>query len=329
MAELAVILVNFRRTDDTIACVASLGLSTYRDFIVLVVDNGSGPEAVQRLRMGCPDAVVLDNGANLGFAEGNNVGIREARARGASLYLLLNNDTVVDSGALGTLVETAHTHPGAGIIGAKILYYDPPHLVWFAGGYLNPDSGFGGHLGVGMPDRAEDHAVRQSDFISGCCLMLGRDVVERVGMLQTQYFAYYEDADLCMRARRAGYAILYQPSAVIYHRVSSTSGWDSPVYLYFNLRNRILFLRWNSTFRRWLPFLPRLIWFYLRQFIRLAFKWRNWPGVHAAWWGVWDGLRGYTGIKGEGSLSRLLSLAENSGGSGVSRGPGKGTGVAK
>jgi GT2 family glycosyltransferase len=124
-------------------------------------------------------------------------------------------------------------------------------------------------------------------------------------LLDESFFAYLEDVDFCVRARGMGYKVLYQPKAVIYHNVSSTTSWDSPLYLYFNLRNKILFLRKHSRGMRWVPYLPKLVYFYLRQFIRLIVKWRNVPSARAAWWGLIDGLRGFTGISGMGRLPRL------------------------
>lgn len=306
MPELSVILINYKRVQDTIECIASLQKSTFTNFEIIVVDNASRDGSVEKLRSTFPDLHLLECEENLGFAEGNNVGMRTALASGSKFILLLNNDTIVDRNALGELLATMRRHPEAGIVGAKIYYCDRPNVLWYAGGYFNEHSSFGGHYGIGEPDSGKYDTERTCSLITGCCLLIRREVCERIGLLDSDYFAYLEDADYCTRARREGYALFYQPKAIIHHKISSTSAWDSPVYIYFNLRNKILFLRKNATFVRVLPYVPRLFSFYLRQFIRLLFKWHSLKKTRAAWYGLVDGLRNYTGESGRGRLGSIL-----------------------
>ena len=308
-ARLSIILVNYRRSADTVDCLASLRTSTFKDFHAYVVDNASGDDSILRVRHGFPEVTVLENPANIGFGGGNNVGIARAIADNAALILLLNNDTVVNPHTLAGLVAAMDSHPEAGVVGAKIHYYDQPNLLWFAGGVLHPDAGSVRHRGIKEQDTGQFDLLQPSDFITGCCLLFRREVYDRIGGLDSAYFAYYEDADFCLRARRAGFTILYEPAASLLHKVSSTSAWDSNVYLYFNLRNRLLFLRKNSSLPRTFLHLPSLLYFYLRQFVRLLFKWRNPAAARAAWWGLCDGLRGYTGSTGEGRLHMLRNTS--------------------
>jgi hypothetical protein len=198
-----------------------------------------------------------------------------------------------------------HNHPEAGIVGAKIYYADRPNVLWYAGGYFNEHSSFGGHYGMGEPDTGQYDTERTCSLITGCCLLIRREVCEKVGLLDSDYFAYLEDADYCTRVKRGGYALYYQPKAIIHHKISSTSAWDSPVYIYFNLRNKILFLRKNARLLHVLPHVPRLLYFYLRQFVRLLFKWHSLKKTRAAWFGLIDGFRTYTGQFGRGRLDHL------------------------
>lgn len=303
--ELSIILVNHRRATDTIECVRSLRQSTYKGFELIIVDNGSGDESIDQLRRECPEARLIVNESNMGFAEGNNAGIREST--GSEFILLLNNDTIVDPAALSALVQTLKNDPAAAIVGAKIYYFDRPNVLWFAGGHFNQHSTFGGHDGLNEEDCGAYDTLRPCDFVTGCCLLFRRQLVNRVGLLERSYFAYLEDVEFCIRTRAASYLVMYQPQAKIYHKVSSTSSWDSPVYIYFNLRNKIVFLRRNSSVTRWLPHLPHLIYFYVRQFVRLMFKWHDAQGTRAAWLGLRDGLRNTTGSYGEGSLERVIA----------------------
>jgi hypothetical protein len=305
MAILSVVLVNYNRFRDTLDCIASLRASSLRDTHIIVVDNASVDGSVVQLRAAYPDLHLVANSENLGFAAGNNVGIRRALESGSSFVLLLNNDTVVDEHALESLVQTMEKNPEAGIAGGKILYFNDRRTVWFGGGKFNRNSGFGKHLGMGKPDDGSYDSLRECDFITGCCLLARREVFEQVGLLDEDFFAYLEDVDFCVRTREKGFAVLYQPRARIYHKVSSTTSWDSPLYIYFNLRNKLLFLRKRTNPVRWIPYLPLLVYFYLRQFARLLFKHRNIPAARAAWWGLLDGLNNFTGTNGRGRLDQI------------------------
>jgi GT2 family glycosyltransferase len=213
----------------------------------------------------------------------------------------------VDRNALGALVETLSKNPGTGIVGPKIRYFDRPDILWFAGAFLNVSAARYGHYGIGERDTGRYDTEKETDYITGCCLMFRREVVEQIGLLEKSYFAYLEDADFCFRAQKAGFSVRYQPQAVIYHKVSLTSAWDSPVYIYFNLRNKLFFLRRHSRMHERLPHIPSLVYYYARQFIRLIFKWRDPAKVRAAWYGLTDGLRNYSGEIGEGRVHLLAS----------------------
>jgi GT2 family glycosyltransferase len=306
MAELAIILLNYGGAKDTEECVRSLEKSTYRDFEIIIVDNGSRDGSVERLRGACPDALLLVNEKNLGFAEGNNVGIRRAFQDECRYILLLNNDTVVEPNTLGELVNGFSSRENVGIVGGKILYYDQPDVLWFAGGYFNEHSAFGRHDGIGKHDSPAFSQARTSNYMTGCCLLARREVFDAVGLLAKEYFAYLEDVEFCVRARQKGFSILYVPTARVYHKVSRTSSWDSPMYLYLNLRNKLLFLRRNAAVADWLPHVPRLLSFYVRQFARVILRGKGFTCLRACSFGLVDGLRNYTGECGEGRLPALV-----------------------
>jgi GT2 family glycosyltransferase len=303
--QLAIILVNYQRAEDTTACIDSLANSTYTNFSIIVVDNASKDGSVVVLQNKYPGIITIENKENYGFSEGNNIGIRFAIENGFEYILLLNNDTVVDKNALSVLINTIQTDYRIGVLGSKILYYSKPNVLWFAGGYFNPNSSMGGHYGIGQIDNGQFDNLATCDYITGCCLLTRSEVLNKVGLLDPDYFAYLEDVDFCFRVKRAGYSINYQPKSVIYHKVSSTSSWDSPVYLYFNMRNKILFLRKNSQKRKWLLYLPLLIYFFARQFVRLTIKHINFHATLAVYYGLSDGLFNNTGTFGRGRLSKI------------------------
>lgn len=170
---------------------------------------------------------------------------------------------------------------------------------------LNIDKALGTHIGIGLDGNDSQKDIAETDFVSGCCLLTRREVIEKIGMLDEKFFLYLEDADFCVRAKAAGYRVVYQPKARLFHKVSHSTSWDSPTYIYFNLRNKYLFLRKNSNWRKWIWNLPYFIYFYGRQLIRLIFKHRNYRAARAAFYAIVDGIRNYTGTAGEGSLYRL------------------------
>jgi hypothetical protein len=305
MPQLAIILLNYNHPGDTLECIQSLGLSTYRDFTIYVVDNASLDGSVASMRSRRPEITLIENKENFGFPEGNNIGIRLALREQHHMVLLLNNDTVVEPTTIAELVAAKTRHPDWGIVGAKILYYDNPGTLWFSGGRLNPDSARGQNMGIGSPDDNSSDADQTADFVTGCCMLITRETIEKIGYLDPDYFAYYEDSDYCLRAQRAGFGVGYTPRSRVLHKVSTTNVLDGPTYIYFTLRNRIIFLRKHTPFVRIIPHLPELGYFYVRHFIRLTVKKHKPNTLKAAWWGFVDGLTGRTGSFGRGRADQL------------------------
>jgi GT2 family glycosyltransferase len=243
--KVAVILVNYKGQRDTLECLDSLGRLTYEPRDVILVDQASKdgtPAAVRRL---FPWVHVIENAVNNGFTGGNNVGMRAALERGADCLFLLNNDTTVDPGLLEPLVRLAQSDPAIGIVGPKMLYHSDPDIIWSMGGRVDW-RGNSRLLGEGSRDAPGD-APRDVDFIVGCGLMVKRDVLLRVGLLDERYFMYYEESDLCARVRKAGYRVVYQPVARLWHKVSRSAGADSELTLYYMRRNVLLYLALHGT----------------------------------------------------------------------------------
>jgi hypothetical protein len=305
MPSVVVILVNYRRSEETIECVRSLRRCSPEPAEIIIVDNASTAVSAGALRTGCPGVTLLESRKNLGFAGGNNLGIRRAMERPARYVLLLNNDTTIEPDAIGKLVDAAERGQRTGVLGAKIRYHDTPGILWYAGGNVNPTSGFVSHSGIGEPDRGQHDQPKEVDFVTGCCMLISHELLQTIGFLDETFFAYLEDVDFCLRARRAGFHVGYTPSAIVYHKVSRSTGWDSPAYLYFNLRNRLLLSRKHSSWPRSILFFPGFCWYYLRQFLRLVLRWRDTAGLRGAWYGLVDGLRGFTGDDGSGRLALL------------------------
>jgi GT2 family glycosyltransferase len=221
----AVIVLTWNGKDLTLDCLRSLDAVTTAGVRVYLVDNGSTDDTVAAVRRLAHDRVTtIENGANLGFAAGNNAGIRRALADGADFILLLNNDTLVDPAFVDELLAEMRATPDAGIAAPKIYFADPPDRIWFAGGGVSLWRGVAWHIGIREVDRGQYDTARDIGYASGCALLARREVFERVGLLDEGYRAYFEDADLCMRARRAGFRARYCPRARVWHRVSASTG---------------------------------------------------------------------------------------------------------
>jgi len=239
-----VVVLNWNRRDDTLACLGSLARLDYPAFEVVVVDNGSADGSAQAIRERFPDVLLIENGENLGYAGGNNVGLRYALKRGLDYVLLLNNDTEVAPDLLRLLVGAAEADPAVGVAGPTIYYYDRPEVIWSAGGAIDWRRGRTWMVGLDEEDVGQfGEAPREVAFVTGCALLVGRRVLEQVGLLDERFFAYYEEVEWCVRARRAGFGIVHVPRARVWHKISPGAQADSPLVHYYMTRNRLLFLK--------------------------------------------------------------------------------------
>lgn len=233
MRVIAVIL-NWNGGDDTLAALESLG-----EIETICVDNGSTDGSDEKIAKTFPDVELIRAGSNLGFAAGNNVGIRRALERGADWVLLLNNDAVAEPGLADALEGAALQRPDAGMLACKILFPDG-RTVQFAGGRFDAWRGYSGRLtGHGKRDRYFD--LREVGRGDGAALAVSREAIERVGLMDESLFLYVEDVEWSLRVRAAGYAIVFVPDARVRHKGSSaTGGHASTTNLYYDTRNTIV-----------------------------------------------------------------------------------------
>jgi len=237
----AVVVLSWNGRDDTLGCLASLAAVSYPELATIVVDNGSSDGLREALEAAFPAVELVRSELNLGFAGGCNLGIRRALERGARYVLVLNNDVEVDPGFVGALVEEARRRPDAGALCSKVLYLDPPDLIWFAGARFDPRSGYNGRQrGYRERDDGRFDEVVESDRACGAAMLLPRAVLEEVGLFDPELFAYSEDTDWSLRARAAGHRVYLVPRSRVWHKVSVASGGEgSPSTLYYGVRNTI------------------------------------------------------------------------------------------
>ncbi len=239
-----IILVNWNGLRDTLACLASLRQLDYTAYQVIVVDNGSADDSVMQIRTQYPEVTLIEAGENLGFVGGNNLGLQHPQAQRADNALLLNNDTEVQPDFLRLLVDVAESDPQIGMVGPTIYYFEQPNTIWSAGGTIDWRTGLTSMVNLNEPDTGQLGTVpRPMDFVTGCALLIKRPVMDKVGLLEPRFFAYYEETEWCVRVSRAGFKILHVPQAKIWHKISIVARAASPQVHYYMTRNRLLFLQ--------------------------------------------------------------------------------------
>jgi GT2 family glycosyltransferase len=254
--KVSLIMLTWNNYQDTKKCLESLRKITYPNCKIIVVDNGSTDKSGERLKKEFPQYRFIRNDSNLGFAEGNNVGIRHALKRGADYVLLLNNDTIVDPGFLEPLVEIAETDDQIGVAGPMNYFYDAPKVIQSIGAGINLWKGSHSIIGIREVDKGQYNEPMEVDYVSGAALLVKRRMIEDIGLLDPDYFLYSEEVDWCYRAAKAGYKIMAVPESKIWHKVSSsTGGTKSPLSAYYMTRNRILFMRKHARIYHWPTFL--------------------------------------------------------------------------
>ncbi|MFN3951537.1 MAG: glycosyltransferase family 2 protein [Thermaurantimonas sp.] len=239
----SILSVNYNQTQMTIELIESLQKVNYPDIEIVIVDNGSERDLPDPIGQKFPDIKFLKTGKNLGFAGGNNYGLKHCHGE---LIFFVNNDVLVEPDFLEPLVEHFEKHPRCGMASPRIVYHKPEGLLQYAGTTpLNPYTLRNKGLGYREPDVGQYKDVRQTSYIHGAAMMVPRKVIDQVGLMYEDYFLYYEELDWNERIRKAGYEIWYVGTSQIIHRESVSVGGMSPLKVYYLNRNRLLFARRN------------------------------------------------------------------------------------
>ena len=239
----------------TLEGLGSLSAVRYPNLKILLVDNGSHDGSATAVRQTFPHVDVLAMETNIGFARGNNAGIRHALAQGAEQIMLLNNDTTIDPDAVSIMSGVLQSSSDIGIVSPKIFYYARPTHIWYAGGKVSFWTGTIRHLGIREEDDGRFGKTGETEYATGCCLLTSRRVLESVGLLDETYYMYTEDADWSMRVRRAGYRIVFEPRARVWHKVSADVGGHLSRYKLTNkFRSNFRFFARYASWYHWLTF---------------------------------------------------------------------------
>lgn len=276
-AKIAIIILNWNQIDLTLACLKSVFHSRTDGKIeieAIVIDNGSTDDSKKRLkeiqekrnlsrqrrgeikisRSKFPNLKVIFNKENLGFAGGNNVGIRYALKKGADFIFILNNDTEIKDDCILNLWQTFLEEEKIGIVSPKIYYApgfefhkkryqkkDLGRVIWYAGGKIDWDNVLGRHLGVDEVDQGQYEKKEENEFATGCAFMAKRAVFEDVGLFDERFFLYLEDLDFSYRVVKVGFKLVFNPQAIVWHKNAGSSSAGSALQTYYFTRNRLLF----------------------------------------------------------------------------------------
>lgn len=246
------VVLTWNGRQHTLNCLSSLARVKWERLTIIVVDNGSTDETVECVRKAHPDARLIPTGANLGFAEGNNVGVREALSLDADYVFVLNNDTTVAENAVSELVSAASELSDAAAVCPMIYFAEPADVIWYAGATFDPARSDSGRMtGYREVDNGQYRGVRRVDRAVGAAMLIPRRALETTGLFDKELFLYYEDVEWSLRAQAHGLSVYLAPTAKVWHSVSAAAGGEeSLVSAYYGTRNHLCVLERYEPLRR-------------------------------------------------------------------------------
>jgi hypothetical protein len=238
--KVTVIIPNWNGIDHIFGCLRSLQKVDYSNFDVIVVDNNSEDGSPEAIADSFPNVQIMRNSQNLGFAEGCNMGIRQAMKSGSAYVWLLNNDTLVDRQSLTFLVRAAEKDSSIGMAGSKIYCCDDPHIIYSAGMLISWFRGEAYSIGWHQHDTGQLNKCCDVEGLEGSSLLIKRRVCEEVGLMDKDYFLYAEEVDWCVRTRQKGFRCTFVPESIVFHKGGASPGERfSPVFSYYSTRNML------------------------------------------------------------------------------------------
>ena len=238
---LSIITINYNGLKDTNELIESIPFSNNLE--VIVVDNASKQDEASIIAERYPYVKIIRNSKNLGFAGGNNLGIKEAKGK---YILLINNDTYFKEFKIDTLIEQLESSDKIGIVCPKLRFAWGNNPIQFAGyTYLSPITVRNQAIGFGEEDHGQYDTAHRIPYAHGAAMLIKREAIDKVGLMPECFFLYYEELDWSMMFTRAGYDIWYDPACTVYHKESQTTGQNSPLRTYYITRNRLLLVKRN------------------------------------------------------------------------------------
>ncbi len=270
------IILNTNRCHDTLEALDSLVKSDYPDHRIIVLDNASQDGSVEAIHHAFPEVQVIALEDNRGYAGNNNVGIHTALSQGADWVFVLNEDTILAPDCLSRMVEAGEREPCIGIVGPMVFHHSDPGIIQSAGGKMGPDwQAY--HLGQNEPDHGQFAQQRPVDWVSGCAILVRREVIEQAGALDERFFYYFEETEWCLRAREQGWMVWHVPQARLWHKGVQLDYHPGPNITYYSTRNRFLLLSKHHA--------PVNVW--LVSWVDILRTLTSWS-IRPKWWSMKD-----------------------------------------
>jgi hypothetical protein len=285
----AAIVLNYNGREVTLQALASLTAVDYRPFAIVVVDNGSTDGSYEAVAAAFPDVTQLRTEVNLGPAGGANLGIRRALDRGHDYLLILNNDIEVAPDLVTEMVRVAESDPAIGVVGPKAYFYWDRDRIWTAGGRIVFREAVTKERGTGELDRGQYDRDEETGYVNGCAQLVKRAVFEEVGLWDPIFHLSFEDADFCLRARRAGWRSWYAHRARLWHMVSVSTGPYRAPKTYQTARSTAIFIRRYAGPWRWVTSVAMILASLPAAFVRELVR-GNAAAVRAKARGFFDGF---------------------------------------
>lgn len=263
----SIVSVNYDQPLVTCEMLESLRKVTYPNFETLIVDNGSPTKSPDIIIENYPEVQLIISDKNLGFAGGNNIGLKQAKG---DYVLLLNNDTEVRPDFLDSLVDLMESDKKIGIVSSKILYFYEDNVIQYAGAApIHPITSRNRYFGNKEKDNGNFNDLTETAYSHGACMMFRTSLLKETGYFYEGYFLYYEELDFSEKVKRLGYKIMMEPKSIILHKESASTVKGSPLKTYYLNRNRLLFLRRNVE---GITFYLAMIYFFLISFPKNTIK---------------------------------------------------------
>lgn len=286
------IVLNWNGYDDTIECVSSLQKVDYANFEILVVDNASTDDSVQKIVQRFPALTVIQQDMNGGYAKGNNVGIQYALQHGAEYVLLVNNDVIVTSDFLQPMVDVLELDQSTGIATCKAYFYPDRLKIYTTGGNFSRL-----WCRVIPASVTDENLFQEVNFISGCILLIRKKVFESVGYLDERFFMYFEDYEFSTRVNKR-FKLVYTPKGIVYHKSGGGKKWSdyTPTYLYYTSRNRIWVFRDDHLAYRFYILIYGLVNAFAKSVVIFYSSFQSngfinaWEKISVLWRGTFDGI---------------------------------------
>ncbi len=240
-----IILINYNGFEDTCECLNSISKCNYENYKVLIIDNNSQDASGKMLQKIFPQHEYIFNNDNVGFAAANNIGYKYALTKQAEYILLLNNDTVIDTEMILNLIINCKKDT---VAVPKMYYYDNKSVIWFAGGKILENKGTVKHLGERETDSQVYLEKKLISFATGCCMLIHKDILNKIGLFDENYFMYCEDFDFSIKLKKSSFKILFCPKAILWHKVNASTKNSNNISKYYLTRNRFYLLNKNKDY---------------------------------------------------------------------------------